>query len=687
MTPIIICIFHMYFTKKIKTAWLFVAVMIPVQNLYSQEMLMDTIMLDEIVVTATKTQRNLKDVPARISVIRSGIIENAPVLELDDILRFTAGINVNRSTGIYSQRPMVTLRGLSGDEQSRTLVLMNGVPINTSDEGGVNWNRMNPNDIDRIEVFKGPGSSLYGNNAMGGVINLITRIPSTPQEVYAAISYGTFNTIREDLNIRIRTGKGFYGSLSQYYVQSDGYNNIPEEDRTPYDVARSLEEIGISARAGFDKNRWFNAEMQYDVFRDKRGEGYQIYTPDGCYRNFNTNLLRGNIKGSGEKTRYDLNLYYQLEHYYDVNEKLRGTAYTRYDVNSFRVDMGLLFSISRELTENNTLTGGFELKQGSIKGGDYYQTEPYDTVYNAGKIRTLAGYIQDEHALFKNKIRLIAGLRFDRVTFADGEFYTTDPWNTTPELTDHTWSEISPRLGLRFNFIREVSAYVSYSHGFRASILDDLTRTGWMWVGPKYANPDLGPESINNYETGLDITPVINMKISASAYYAKGDDMLYYVTTGDSLFGRPIYIRENVTSVTMKGLEFEMNYELLNNINLLASYNYADSKIGTFAERPELVNKQLSYVPKHRASVTVLWRNKIVNLNIRGLYKGDQFGNDLNTEIIDSYVTFDAQLSRSIKQNFTVSLDIQNILDNRHMETIDYIAPGRIMSCRMAVKF
>lgn len=89
--------------------------------------------------------------------------------------------------------------------------------------------------------------------------------------------------------------------------------------------------------------------------------------------------------------------------------------------------MGVLFSITREVTENNTFTGGLELKHGSVEGGDYYQTILYNTVLNAGKIKTLAGYIQDEHAFMDNKIRLIAGLRFDRVSFTDGEYYTTDP--------------------------------------------------------------------------------------------------------------------------------------------------------------------------------------------------------------------------------------------------------------------
>ncbi|MCG8306685.1 MAG: TonB-dependent receptor [Cytophagales bacterium] len=646
-----------------------------------------TIHLGEVVVTATRTMRNPSEIPARISVVGTELIEATPAQQTDDILRFVPGVNVNRSAGIYSQRPAVTLRGLSGDEQSRTLVLMNGIPINTSDEGGVNWNRINQFDLERIEIFKGPGSTLYGNNAMGGVINLISRRPTGPGEISGTVSYGTFNTVRQDLNIRMRSDEGLYGIISQYFLKSDGYNNVPEDRRTPYDIARSLEEIGVSARIGFDRGAWLNWELQYDIFRDTRGEGYQILAPLGCYRNFNTDLIRGSLQGGDENTHYNLNLYYQLEHYYDVNERLKGSNYSRYDVNSQRRDLGMIFSISSDLLKHNTFTGGFELKKGSIDGGDYYQTEPYDTVHNSGTLRTLSCYVQDEHAFSDNKIRLIAGIRFDLVSFYDGNYHATNAWSAIPELNDHTWSELSPRAGLRFNFIPEVSAYISYSHGFRASILDDLTRTGWMWVGPKYANPELGPESLDNYELGLDLSPFGKLKISASAYYALGNDFLYYVATSDSLFGRPVYRRENVSDAILKGIETEINYEPAPGLVLTAGYTHADSKIDGFTERPELEGNYLKYVPRHTAAASVFWKNGIVNASIRGLYKGAQFADDANTVELDPYFTCDLQISKQIMERYRFSIDVQDLFDGEHIETADYISPGRIISGRISLKF
>ncbi len=653
----------------------------------NKKMVSDSLSLNEIVITGTKTARNLNEIPASITVISSEKIASTPLHQLDDLLRFTPGITVNRNTGMFTQRPTITIRGLSGDEQGRTLVLLNGVPINTSDEGGVNWNRINPFDVERIEIMKGPGSSLYGNNAMGGVINIITKKPVKNQEGYAGVSYGSFNTLRQDLAVRIRNDKGYYGSVAQYYVKSDGYNNVPEADRTAYDIKRSLEEVGLSSKLGFDNSHWFNWELQYDIFKDKRGEGYQIFTPDGCYRNFNTTLLRGTLQGGNNKLKYILNTYYQLEQYYDLNEQFKGPNYVRYDVNSFREDMGALLTVTQHLFKQNTLTYGAEFKKGSIAGGDYYQTAPYDTIHNAGSIQTVAAFMQDEYALVKNKLYLLAGIRYDRVSFMDGKYSSTNPWNTIPVLNDHTWSAFSPRAGLRFNANKAISSFVSYSHGFRASILDDLTRTGWMWVGPKYANPTLGPEYIDNYELGLTIHPSKKINLSTAAYYSLGKDFLYYVATGDSLFGRSVYRRENVSFVRTRGVETDMEYHITKTVSFFASYTYCDATIEAFNERPELENKLLKYVPKHTASASIFWRNKWLSFTFIGLYKGTQFADDINQVQLDSYLTFDLQLAKEINNKYIVSLAVQDLFDNKHMETNNYTSPGRIISGRVALKF
>jgi outer membrane receptor protein involved in Fe transport len=163
--------------------------------------------LKPVVVTSTKTKRTLDNIPGKVEYINKETIEKLPAQKIDDILSLNSGVNVVRPNGIYSMNPTVTLRGTSGDEQGRTLVLVDGVPQNRTDNGGVNWNRFNLNDIEAIEILKGPGSSLYGNNSMGGVINIITKKPSLGTQGQVGLNYGSFNTFRSDFSLMSRKEK------------------------------------------------------------------------------------------------------------------------------------------------------------------------------------------------------------------------------------------------------------------------------------------------------------------------------------------------------------------------------------------------------------------------------------------------------------------------------------------------
>ncbi len=140
-------------------------------------LLPDLIESEEVVVTATKTENFINDVPTRINLITPRLLKATPALAVDDFLANIPGVNISRSFGILSHKATITMRGLSGNEQARVLVMIDGVPVNKSDGGSVNWNLLDPDMIDRIEVVKGPASSVYGSNAMGGAINIITLKP------------------------------------------------------------------------------------------------------------------------------------------------------------------------------------------------------------------------------------------------------------------------------------------------------------------------------------------------------------------------------------------------------------------------------------------------------------------------------------------------------------------------------
>ena len=177
--------------NKTKIGWMIILLgLIPSLNMYSQGNLMDTLRLNEVVVAATKTSHSIYSVPASISIVTKNTIENSPVIFADEALRGIAGIYVKRSK-LADRTSTVNLRGFSGDY--RTLVLLDGIPLNDGYNQSVNWGGIPTDAVVKVEVVKGSFSSLYGGNAMGGVINILTEVPK--EETFTLkSSYGTYNT-------------------------------------------------------------------------------------------------------------------------------------------------------------------------------------------------------------------------------------------------------------------------------------------------------------------------------------------------------------------------------------------------------------------------------------------------------------------------------------------------------------
>lgn len=468
--------------------------------------------------TVTGYEEPAERVPARIDVITKEEIGRMPAHKADEVLKNITGATAIRTNGIYSVRPLVTLRGLSGEEQGRTLILKDGVPLNISDTGDVNWNSINLDEVERIEVFKGPGSSLYGSNAMGGVINIITLKPAKILEGRVSGEYGTYDTVSNKLFLAGRQYEkpaGLYWRLSGFVQNSGGYVSAPDNLRTPYSVARYLREKDGGARIGYDFNAARSIEAEYAYYTDARGEGTKILAGDGQYRDFSTANSRVRYKDRIGGTSLDVTAYSQLQKYARLSETLKGASYARFDGASDREDDGLLVQAVRRLSRANTLTGGVNARRSAIRGADCYRTSP-DIVENVGALDMYAAYVQDELDTLQERLKVLAGLRYDYARFYGGYYRVRNPSSATSAWTaynndtfpDNTWTALTPRVSARYFLNERVSAYASYARGFRASILDDLCRSGYLWPGPKVANPSIGPENIDTYEIGGTIASI-----------------------------------------------------------------------------------------------------------------------------------------------------------------------------------
>jgi iron complex outermembrane recepter protein len=673
-----------------------------------------SILMDELVVTATRTENAMLNVPARVNLVSLKTLQSTPNQSIDEVLKFVPGINYSRPFGIFSTKATVTMRGMSGKEQARVLVLLDGVPLNKSDGGTVDWNMVDMNSVQKIEITKGAGSALYGGNAMGGIINIITDQPVQKFMAKASLEYGTFNTMGGKLNLGGKIQKpdsqnSFYWLASSFYKQSDGYITQPESEvrANPYIVKSNMKEVGGIVKSGFSLGNKHSFDATIKYYNDHRGTGEKVHQPDGNVTDHDTYGMTLNYKGKVKKLRVNSSLYFLTEDYKKVNEYLKDD-YTWYDVLSVRSDYGLITTLTGSAGKSHTLTGGFDFKNGGVDAYDKYFTST-DIVYNQGKMNTYALFSQDEISLYGDKIRIVAGLRYDIATYYDGSFRIESPSLETefmkaylaPDMPVQHWQALSPRLSLQYKWNKNTRIYALYSRGFRASTLDDLCRSGRIKGGFKIANPLIKPEFLSNYETGIDFSPASRLLMSGSLYYSRGKDFQYYVSNGHTIdmgFGdRPIFIRDNISDVQIYGAEAEVKYNVHPSFSLFANYAYTHSTILKYSRIAEndtidLTGKFLTDIPEHIFSAGVNFTQRIVNASLFIRYTSPMWINDQNSidEVLltDRYAAFstvDIRLWKEFKERYRLSLNIQNVFNVKYYDSKDAVCPGRFITCEFSV--
>lgn len=643
------------------------------------------ILLEEVVVTATRFLTEKDQVPGRITVITANDIENTPFERVDELLQQVSGLQSTRTDGIFSLSPQVTMRGLGGNVPGRTLVLIDGTPSSTGDTGNMRWNRLNLADIERIEVFKGPGSSIYGSNAMGGVINIITKRPDKTFSGDVSAAYGTFNTKKGAVRLGGRQAEdtGFYGQIAATGLESDGYTSLTETSKD-YDnrIDRFVEEFNVSAKLGYDFDEANSLELGYAYYDDRRGEGYKYNIPEGSHRDFDTNRVNLLYKGGVNDWQWQLSGFYQREEYYwhrDFTD-----AASIYKVLSDRDDFGSALSVSTDIGDHSTLILGADLRISEVDAIDDYDFSS-DYAMNKGRLEQYAFYVQDEIRFLDDRLIVVGGIRFDTAKFKDGLYDSNvAPFNLlSGSLNDSSWDAFSPKISSRYHFSDNISVYGSYSRGFRAPILDALCRYG-IFHGRFYdANPDLENETLDSFELGSDLKLSDMLDLSFSGYYSIGKDFIYSLDTGMTRFlwgrDRAVYLMDNVSEVEIKGFEADLTFRPNTYVNFFASYTFNESLIDKFDERPELEGNRLEYVPEQSFSAGVDVFTSIVNARVVVNHIGNQYSNDMNTEEIDEYETVDVKLWRNLDfllPGLSASLAVQNLFDKTYLRSEDEKSPG-----------
>lgn len=433
-----------------------------------------TTQLDPIVVTASKSAEKASEVPARISVIDEKTIEQNPLLNVSDIIQRDPSIYVKQSGGL-GQISEISLRGT---KSVHTLVLKDGARLNSQNELGPLYPAfLDTTDVQQIEILKGPASVQYGSDAIGGVVQLISKKPEKTGAELTGI-YGENNTYKTIVNANLVSDQGFYAQLGGQRLESDGtriFESQPENEKAGYD------QKGYHAKVGFFQENLIDASASIS-----ENKGTNIFSND-----YITNTAQRLFENRVINTKVAYNILPDLiinAHYANVQDKQNVPAYdSYYDTENNESDLNLKW----KFTPHQNILVGATYNDANYKS---------NTILNSDKSVNSTGYYL-QHQLKNDLFDTQVGVRLE-----DNQRFGT-----------HTVGQGA----IRYHFLPNASVYANIGSAFRAPTLNELYS---QWGG----NENLTPEKSTSYEMGVNYDLTSNVSTNFSVYHTKIKDLITY---------------------------------------------------------------------------------------------------------------------------------------------------------------
>ncbi len=625
-------------------------------------------LLDPVVVTPSSV---LED-PARLpySTIRfdSTAIREAPTFTVDDFLRVVPGFSLFRRTSSLVANPTtqgVSLRGIGPSGASRTLVLYDGVPLNDAFGGWVTWSRIDLEDLAAIEVVEGGGSALWGNGALGGVIQLLPRDPMETVRVVGG-SIGTLGTRQAHFAVTERVGDWGFG-LSGRAFQTDGYIRVAEAQRGPVDVPANSANERLEGSIGWQPQEHFLLVARGGWFSERRNNGTPLTTnsTDSWWARVAATVT--NPDGAELKlTGYtDRTVYAQTFSSVNPTRQQETLVVDQFDVPS-RVWGG---GVRARIPIGDTLQFGTGIDVRWINGLTQEWVVAANDLRRGGGEQWLGGAYGEIAYEPEDWLTLTAGLRGD--VWFSREGFQKNPNQPERQFPNRDESLLSPRAGAVVSLGDGFSWRGSVYQGFRAPTLNELYRPFRVGSDETLANPELSPEEIIGAETALTWLSG-EWQASVTAFWNQLRNPIANVTIGNTPAGGDLRQRRNLGRAEIKGLEFGLSGPLvLPDLSWDLRYLLNDARITVADADPALEGKRLAQVPMHSVSGTLAWQaTREISLQLQSRYLGPQYEDDLNTRQLGGYTLFNFYAQWQPNPHLRFYAGIENMFDRTFVDTI-----------------
>lgn len=593
--------------------------------------------LEDMVVTATRTESKVVDVPVNTTVISAEKIADRHYLDVADALKDVPGANVlDTGVGAYEKKVV-----LNGDE--RVLVLVDGKRVNidmgTMSRASYDLNQMpDVSLIERIEVVKGHGGALYGSDAVGGVINIITK---KMDHSYGKVSMGFGSHQARDAKAMytIKEGKtGVMVAASKYKQGYHEYKDAKTEANKRWPVASTYENEKVSVKLSQELSETSNLELGYDFSKFEGVRSYSTKAKSASFSNKKTNDFYAKYDWTvNDKDQGFIQLYRNKYDYYNAGDM-------------YETDTGFEAQQNITLSDNNRLVVGASYRKAKALNATSYTAEK--------SINNKAVFVSDQWE-FAPSWTLDAGVRYDKHSTAGSKT---------------TWS-----AGLNKKFDENSHAYFNWGQVFKAPTLDDLYYYSVMeWGSSKYenyGNPNLKPEKGDTWTIGYGTKIADKTSVNISYFQSKLEDAIDWDTTYSN--NGSVSIARNVDKQKKNGMELSVGHELNDNWNLEASYTYIRVKNN---DNGSGYVRDANYIPNmYRFGVRYhddLWN---ADLFLRG-----GSGADKSAYVDSKYMTLDMSVAYKATKDLSFYAKGYNLFNKAYAEsagvnggTYIYPAQGR----------